>query len=101
MEYRKALLTIRKNIRNSGIDYEADVNYNIACDALNAISIDAGFKEERDMDKDKMTNTRREMETFNNLLDKVWDEELTDRQELIYLKFFIAGVKCGKDNDRR
>ena len=35
MELREALLKIRKNIRESGIDYTADKNYNIACDALN------------------------------------------------------------------
>ena len=33
---RQALLTIRKVIRNSGVDYEADDIYNIAVDALNA-----------------------------------------------------------------
>ena len=35
MELREALLKIRKDIRESGTDYTADNNYNIACDALN------------------------------------------------------------------
>ena len=37
-----------------------------------------------------------ELERYKDLLSKIWDDETTERDELIYLKFFKAGVEIGK-----
>jgi len=43
-----------------------------------------------------IAKARRELDIFNKLLDDVWDEEMTDRDEMIYLSFFKAGIKTAE-----
>ena len=50
----------------------------------------ASKKSEKPIDKAK-----RELQGYKDILSKVWNEDLTDEQELIYLKFYRAGVKIG------
>ena len=54
---------------------------------------EAGVKFLKNIPESKMDKAKRELTRFKELVDEVWDEEMTDRDELIYLKFFKAGVE--------
>ena len=49
------------------------------------------------MDVNKLDKARRELRDFAKLINEIWTEDLTDEQELLYLKFYKAGVKVNND----
>ena len=51
-------------------------------------------------DMTELEGAKLELEKYEDIFDSIWDEEITEEDELIYMKFFKAGVEVGRKYDR-